>query len=79
MAGEAYITCDNNFLTNHALLQSMIYIDSNGKPALLTNGGSSTGLELWVNCEERRNLSIDQLLRLIIVADEDGKPAFNVI
>jgi len=79
MVGDAYITCDNNFLTNHALLQSMIYIDSNGKPALLTDSGSSSGLSLWINCDKRRNLSIDQLLRLLIVEDEDGKPAFNVI
>lgn len=75
-AGDQYLTCENNFITDHALLQSMLYEDSNGNPAILIS--NSTGKTPWINCQERSNLSIEQLLKLIIVQDEAGNPAFNV-
>lgn len=33
----------------------------------------------WFDCEENKNMSLEQVLRLMIVSSENGCPAFRAV
>lgn len=77
-AGDHYFDCSNKKISLSAAFRLMIYDDGKGNPVININTNGST-LQPYFNCNNKRsNISDDQLLRLLIVKDENDMPVFNI-
>lgn len=75
-AGDPYFDCDTKKTLSQAFRQ-MIYDDGEGNPIINIDPNGTT-LEPFFNCNERKILSDEQVLRMCVVQDINGNPVFNV-
>jgi len=76
-AGDVFVNCTDRNYTLDALVRLTIKEDLNGNPAFTLN--PATVLQSYFNCEARHALTTEQVLRMMVIEDDNGGPIFNVV